>query len=324
MKAVVVRYLRPGEETSEATRSLYEECLSSIFQSIEFNRIVQEVFATELRFLVAEREGELIGICPSHLVRDNWLLSTMHSGPRMFEVPYGGWVLKDRALELSLARLLPTMFRQKVLYWSLPVVNADAWSPGPDTTKFQTLVIDLLKDNEEIFLQSIHGKRRNMIRKAERSGVEILDGSTNEVDLFYDVLLKQTNERTGILLHPKGYYRKVLEKYSGCGMAKLFMAKNRNRILAANLIVANKWFAHYWIGAKAENVENLGQGELLQWHAIQWAKRQGIRYYDLCGYEPDRLPRIAEFKSDFSRTIVPFYLVSRRSIGYRIAYRLTQ
>jgi hypothetical protein len=321
---VDVRYLHDGEETSPGIRELYKNCVHSVFQTVEFNRIVEEVFSTRLRFVIAEKDGEIMGVCPIHVVRENWLRSSLHASPRMYEVPYGGWVLRDRALEVRLARMLPIGLTQEVLYWSLPVVGPDGWQAAPSATRFETLMIDLTRTNEDIFRHSVDGKRRNMIRKAGRSNVEIVEGGTEDIETFYEGLLKPTNSTAGIPVHPKSYYAKVLQHYGSTQLLKFFLAKHQGVFQAAVLVVCNKWFAHYWIGAKAEGTENLGQGELLQWHAIQWAKAQGCLYYDLCGYEPERLPQIAEFKADFSRTVVPFYLLVKRRIGYRIAYRLTR
>ena len=319
-----VLFLAPGEEERGDMGELYKSSIHSVFQEIEFNRIIAEVFSTQLRFLTAKLQGELIGVCPVHIVRDNWIRSTIHASPRMFEVPYGGWVLKDRRLELELARLLPVRFNQSLSYWSLPVLDGNEWPSSRDVTKYETLVIDLDQSSDGIFERSIDSKRRNMIRKAERSGVRVVEGSVADVDRFYDRLMRPTNAKAGIPLHPKDYYTKLLRQFGGTGMLKLFFAECEGETLAAILVVLNRWVAHYWIGAKADDVENLGQGELLQWHAIQFAKQQGSKYYDLCGYEPGRLPRIAEFKADFSKHIVPFYLYSKRSIGYRIAYRLVR
>jgi CelD/BcsL family acetyltransferase involved in cellulose biosynthesis len=317
-----VRFLAPGEEDRGDVVEFYKNSVHSVFQEIEFNRIVTEVFSTQLRFLTAQLAGELIGVCPVHIVRDNWIRATIHASPRMYEVPYGGWVLKDRGLELELARLLPVTFNQSLLYWSLPVLDGNEWPRSRDVTRFGTLVIDLGQSSDEIFERSIDSKRRNMIRKAERSGVRVVEGSVADVDVFYDRLVRPTNAKAGISLHPKNYYTNLLRQFGGTGMLKLFLAEYNGETLAAILLVLNRWFAHYWIGAKADDVQNLGQGELLQWHAIQFAKQKGSKYYDLCGYEPRRLPRIAEFKADFSKHVVPFYLYAKRSVGYRIAYRI--
>ncbi len=324
MKDIAVRFLTEGEEKQHHVRSIYAENVHSVFQTVEFNEIVAEVFGTQLDFLVGERRGEVIGVCPIHVLRENWLRSTIHTSPRMYDVPYGGWVLKDRKLEQEFAASVPSRFKENLLYWSIPAVDGSEWSAGRGVTRFSTLVVDLNMSTQQIFVQSIDGKRRNMIRKAEREGVSVFEGTPEHIHSFYEDLLRPTNAHAGLPIHPKAFYVKVVNRLSRTGSLKLFLAQKGERILAGVLVVLNSWFAHYWIGAKADNVENLGQGELLQWHAIQYAKRYGSRYYDLCGYEPERLPRIAEFKADFSKQVVPFYLLAKRGIGYRIAYRLVK
>jgi hypothetical protein len=322
MAGVKVRYLRLGEETSPAIKDLYSNCPHSVFQTIEFNRIVSQVFGTRLSYGMAEEGGEIVGICPVHEVKEHWLSPTLHTSPRMFEVPYGGWVLRDRTREPLFARLLPLRRWQSALYWSLPVIGENGWREGDGVSRFETLVIDLSDQAEGIFSHSIDGKRRNMIRKAERSNVSVTEGRGEDLEIVYNELMVPTNKSAGIPLHPIEYYKALIEKFVEGHAVKLFLAKHGDSLLAAIFVVSNKWFSHYWIGVKSDRTENLGQGELLQWHAIRWAQQQGSKYYDLCGYEPGRLPRIAEFKADFSKHIVPFYLYSKRPLASRIARRI--
>ena len=293
-----------------------------MFQTIEFNQIVKDVFGTELHFLIAEDGKEIIGVCAIHEVDDSRLRSSSHSGPRMFEVPYGGWVLKDRRLELRLARMIECGDFSCVLYWSLPVLDVESRSQWKEEQRFETLVIDLSMSLGDIFSRSVDAKRRNMIRKAERSGVSIIDGNADDVEIFYHEMIVENNKKNRIPIHPKKLYVEVFNKFSASGEAKLLLAEKDGEYLAGVFIVRNALFAHYWIGARKIDCDNIGQGEMLQWHAIQWAKEQGSRYYDLCGFEPVRLPLLAEFKADFSKQIVPFYLVQKRGFGYRIVYRL--
>jgi len=319
---VKVRVLEQGEEKQPDVLVLFKNSSHSLFQTIDFNEIVKAVFATNLRFLIAEHEKEIIGICAVHEIVDSKLRSSSHSGPRMFEVPYGGWVLKDRRLELHLAEMIQCSTFGCVLYWSLPVLDPESRRQWKEEQRFETLVIDLSMSLDHIFSRSVDAKRRNMIRKAQKSGVSIIDGNADDLEVFYREMIVENNKKNRIPVHPKRFYAEVFNKFSARGQANLLMAQKDGEYLAGVLIVRNALFAHYWIGARRKDCDNIGQGEMLQWHAIQWAKKQGSRYYDLCGFEPARIPLIAEFKADFSKEIVPFYLVQKRGLGYRVAYRL--
>ena len=79
---------------------------------------------------------------------------------------------------------------------------------------------------------------------------------------------------------------------------------------------------HYYKGASLFETKNVGQGELLQWEAIKWAKNRGVKYYDLCVLDSDRLPHIAKFKMGFSMQLLSFEVFTKRSLSFRILNRI--
>jgi lipid II:glycine glycyltransferase (peptidoglycan interpeptide bridge formation enzyme) len=102
----------------------------------------------------------------------------------------------------------------------------------------------------------------------------------------------------------------------------VMIAEKDGEPLAGVVLLRNRYFCHYWLGAGKKSAENLGQGEILQWEAIKWAKQMGCQYYDMCVVESERLPNIARFKMGFSRTTVPFYCITRKRLGYRLGLRI--
>lgn len=315
---MTVRQLTKPEVEGEDVSRLFAEATHTLFHLPSFNRIVSEVFDTEYAVLGAFDKTGLLGICSTHGVKAGALRRLFHAGPRLYEVPYGGWVVRARKLEPELRNHIPLGICDAFEYWSMP--GAEEGVLGGQ--RFSTAVLELTPAIEAIWQKSIDGKRRNMIRKAEKQGVTVVEGGEELVDAFHQKMVTPTNRLAGITVHPKAYYQRVLREFAPHNEARLFLAIQGERPLAGILVVRTKHYAHYWIGAKGEDVGNLGQGELLQWKAIEWAKRSKSCQYDLCGYEPERLPHIAAFKRDFSSSIVPFYHHYRRTMAYRISGRL--
>ena len=81
---------------------------------------------------------------------------------------------------------------------------------------------------------------------------------------------------------------------------------------------------HYWQGTSKNDVKNYGQGELLQWEAIKWAKQNGSKYYDLCVIQKEKLPDIARFKMGFVESIKPFYLVNYKPFAFKVINRISK
>ena len=117
-------------------------------------------------------------------------------------------------------------------------------------------------------------------------------------------------------------YARVLETFWQSDAARVYLAFQDGQPLAGGIFLRFGSTAYYWHGANASGAPNLGQGELIQWHVIQWAKEKGCRWYDLVGVEKERLPRIAEFKLGFSRNLVPFRFVGHTPLRIRVLRRI--
>jgi lipid II:glycine glycyltransferase (peptidoglycan interpeptide bridge formation enzyme) len=126
------------------------------------------------------------------------------------------------------------------------------------------------------------------------------------------------HKKKGLKESPFNYYEKILNAYYATGNAVLMIAFHEEKPLAGVIIVGNKNVMHYWQGASMSEAPNFGQGELLQWEAIKWAKKQRAQYYDLCVIEPERLPHIAQFKMGFTKEVIPVYCISKKSFFFRV------
>ncbi len=294
-----------------------------IFHETEFNRIVSEVFHTRLFYLVAYHStGGLKAVCPIHTIKNNFL-KLSYSNPAIFEVPYGGWVYDSKQVQLQdLIRKIPLSMNETLIYWSNLQVEGDEYRQHfrAGLSVKQTAVVDLTQSQEWIWKSAVHSKRRNMIRKALKSGVEV-EISGSKLYPQYRTMMVDLNRKTERESKPAEYYQQVVDLYFRKKQAVILLARLGKEILAGIIVVGNKNFMHYWQGASQKDAPSLGQGELLQWEAIKWARRNGCRYYDLCVVEPDRLPQIARFKLGFSRRLAHFYLMNRKTVAFKIISR---
>jgi len=307
-----------------------EECLpgmegATIFHTPMWNRIVAQEFNTQFFFLVSERDGCPNGVMACHLVAESDGRTVCHSPPRMFEIPYGGPVatgpeVRRVVLSLIKAASRSNHIRQLTLFTSPEVAD---W-PVPRLWKWGELVtarVDLQPPLQDIWMHSLDGKRRNMIRKAEKRGVKIRHGGNELLHPYYE-LVEQMAHRTGLCLRPKRYYAQVLDAFGCSDMARLYLTFHDGRPLAGGIFLRYASTAYYWHGATGDDVPNLGQGELIQWHVIQWAKEAGCHWYDLVGIERERLPHIARFKLGFSEHLAPFRSVNYVPLVYRVLRRI--
>lgn len=160
----------------------------------------------------------------------------------------------------------------------------------PDTT-----ILGLNKSCDEL-LAAMKSKWRYNIRLSQKKGVEVsyytADSPEFETvfDQFYS-LFEITGKRDGVNFHAKSYYKDLLErgKPSVCAdgpQIRLYLAKHEDDYLAGIITLFCKREAVYLYGASGNLKRNLMPAYLLQWTAIQDAKKYGCPEYDFYGIPP--------------------------------------
>ena len=186
-------------------------------------------------------------------------------------------------------------------------------------SKFLTLLIDLKKTEEEIWMKDVNSKRRNMIRKAEKSGLTVMINNES-IDEFYS-FYNAANSKHKLQCLPINFFYDLNEQKRHINI-KYLWAIRKNEILGITVIIYDKNYALYWIGISVDNTPNLGQGELLQWEAIKLIKLNGCKYYDLCYIEKEKLPYIYKFKKGFSNSEIAIPLITKKTFSYKIINKI--
>lgn len=283
----------------------------------DWNVVVSKFYNTNFFYYTAYEQDNLIGICPIHETR-NGFLKTLHSGQLHF-IPNGGWIFKKNTIvDESFFPLKSTQMSQG---FSLPVIeNFNVSYNLKYQKKYWTLLIDLKNDTDYIWENDINSKRRNMIRKAEKSGVKVKLYDKSNLFEFYN-FYKESSEKNNLNFLSMDFFTKLFANSYNINFDILW-AHIKNKFLGAVVVVYNKNYSFYWLGISEKNTPNLGQGDLLQWEAIKRMKGYGCRYYDLCYIDKEKLPHIYKFKKGFSKTEVPIIYYLKKSIYYRVMNKI--
>lgn len=161
----------------------------------------------------------------------------------------------------------------------------------PDST-----FLDLSLSEDEL-LSNMKNKWRYNVRYAAKHGVEVRAVTADspdfqkDLDSFYQ-LYKTTAARDGIGLHPKSYYEDLLQRGSNLRESAdntqitLYIASHEGEDLAAIITLFQPGEAIYLYGCSGNNKRNLMPAYLVQWTAIQDAKKFGSKIYDFYGMPP--------------------------------------
>jgi lipid II:glycine glycyltransferase (peptidoglycan interpeptide bridge formation enzyme) len=199
-----------------------------------------------------------------------------------------------------------------------------------------TIIIDLDRDLETI-LSEMHHKTRYHIRRAERKGVKVSVGGSEDLPGFID-LIQHTGRRKRFSTRKREYYELEWKIFSDRDQCVLLMASHENRLIAVHLAVLFGSHAAYFHGGSLDLANNISPNYLLMWEAIQWAKGKGCATFDLWGIpdeiegsvdkdqdsfleRKDGLWGVYRFKSGFSKNVVS-YLGAYDYIYHPIPYAL--
>ncbi len=191
-------------------------------------------------------------------------------------------------------------------------LRAHGLAPSANTIQpRRTIIVDLRPDEDEI-LARMKAKWRYNIRLSERRGVVVRQVGSEGLPAFYD-LMRITGERDGFGIHSYAYYAKGLELLERQGRVALFLAYYEDEPLAGLMPYAFNGQAWYMYGASSNHHRELMPNHQLQWRAMQWARAQGCRQYDLWGIadvDPEAvtadLGGVQRFKEGFGGEVVRY------------------
>ncbi len=180
---------------------------------------------------------------------------------------------------------------------------------GCDNTLTQSWVIDLRAGTEAVW-KHMEGRARTAIRKAQKCGVQIREARQDDLETYY-LLHEQTYRRTGVIPHPKDYFRIVWERFVAKGLAHVWIAELDGEPVAAENFGIYKQAAVYWTGAANAKGLEVEANSLLQWTAMQWMLNSSIEWYETGEAFPQfgggKQKGLNDFKKSFGGDLYPYY-----------------
>ena len=164
----------------------------------------------------------------------------------------------------------------------------------------KTVAFDL--SSSEVIWENITSKNRNMIRKAEKNGIEIRHGKGLELFKDFKRIYNATMEKD----HAEEYYffgdafyesihRDLHDNY------EMFYAVLNGEIIAMSIMLfANKQMHYHLSGSKIE-YRNLAPSNLLLYKAALWGCEQGYKTFHLGGGVGSGEDNLFKFKAAFNR-----------------------
>lgn len=164
----------------------------------------------------------------------------------------------------------------------------------------KTIALDL--SSTDIIWENIISKNRNMIRKAEKNGIEILHGKDwtlfDDFIRIYNATMDKDNA-DGYYYFCKEFYRSIHEDLHD--NYEMFYATYEGKIIAMSIIIfANKQM-HYHLSGSLIEYRNLAPSNLLLYKAALWGYEHGFKTFHLGGGVGSGEDNLYKFKAAFNR-----------------------
>ncbi len=193
-----------------------------------------------------------------------------------------------------------------------PLLDNQRWASPKMKTFYsrRTVKLDLILSMDDIWMKQISTKNRNIIRKAEKDGVTVLE--SQDYELFrqmYDQTMRNLDAEA-FYFFPKAYYDEFKDTF-GDNIILCF-AMYEGQPISGSMFMFSKDYAHYHLSGRDRNFYKIPGNNAVLWYGIQKAKERGCKWIHLgggtTGEDDDRL---LHFKKNFSKDEGEFWIGKR-------------
>lgn len=164
----------------------------------------------------------------------------------------------------------------------------------------KTIALDLT--SPDVIWENIISKNRNMIRKAEKSGVEIHHSSDPELfkvfKEIYDETMRGDNAEEYYFFTEK-FYDSIANDLKG--NYEIFFATHEGKIISIAIIIFANNQMHYHLSGSLREYRSLAPSNLLLYKAALWGQEQGYKTFHLGGGVGSGEDPLYKFKAAFNR-----------------------
>lgn len=174
----------------------------------------------------------------------------------------------------------------------------------------QTIAIDTSVGIEDIWMNQISSKNRNMIRKAKKNGLvyksEFDFESLEDFRALYYETMKRLNADSFYFFGDK-YFEDFVSNMEG--NAFLGTVRKGGELICAALFMYSECYGHYHLEGSSKGYPSLGANNFLLWKATCEMHDLGIREFHLGGGMSASLDDpLFKFKKAFSNNTKEFYI----------------
>jgi FemAB-related protein (PEP-CTERM system-associated) len=301
---------------------------AELYHDFRWRALVQRIFGHEAPYLMArDGAGAVAGVLP--LVR----LRSRLFGDFVVSLPYFnyGGVLASTP---SAARTLVAAAERYARDCNADHVELRHRTPLdvglPVRESKVTMLLDLPGSEGELW-SGLKAKLRSQIRRPEKEGATVREGSAGLLDDFYSVFARNMRD-LGTPVYSKRFFAAILSFFAE--RSRVIVVYLDGRPMAAGLMLAHRSTLEIPWASSIREGNRVGLNMLLYWSALRYAVRSGFRRFDFGRSTKDS--GTYRFKEQWGASPQPlhwYYVLAARQVlpdlrpsnpKYRLAVRLWQ
>lgn len=178
---------------------------------------------------------------------------------------------------------------------ALGAVPAEEGFQRNSLTTGRTAALDLTYSLDELRASLSRHWRANL-KRAERNGLEVVEGFAEDFLDEFSQLYRQMRVRKDGWIPPIHYLRQIQRELASGMKAHTFICKQNDKAVAGLVVSTLGEKAFAWLAATGDSGQDSRGSYLLQWRAIERLKSLGVRTYDLGGINEITHPGTTQFK----------------------------
>lgn len=147
-----------------------------------------------------------------------------------------------------------------------------------EIVEYGSHILDLNRSEQELW-KDMHGKHRNVIRKAEKENIIIEE--SKDIESYY-YLSEETYRRSRGQAPSYKTLRWIYNYLNPAGICRIFFARQGDKFVSGAFMLHCGSKVTYWHGATCDNPPT-GASNLLHWEMIKKFKSEGYKWYDFGG-----------------------------------------
>lgn len=162
---------------------------------------------------------------------------------------------------------------------------------------YRTFFADLSLPVDEI-RKSFRGNWRGHLNKAEKNGLQIVEGDSDELYSAFTSLYKEMHQRKKFKEQVDvDEFREIQRALESQCKLRIFLSMHSGQPISGIVVSVLGSKGIYLLGATSNEGMKLKGSYLTHWKAIEWMKTRGCEVYDLGGIDPKANKGTYDFKA---------------------------